>query len=332
MFEETTYTLATVKSTGALLKKKFLTAKRPGTDVLTAVKVSAQSGLQALQIAVQSSGGAYAYPVKGMVYLTQHPENLKPVFSSLLMLGAASVAVVVLLFIFTYVPQLGILVFVTGPLAPIVAFFLVLAESFFIIMFLSRAWMEPMQDDVFDSVLVQNGFESLVARGRDVHPSSRGKTVVERLGKRAYKGLQKFTPEAFLQYLITLPLNFIPVVGTLFFLVINGTKNAMGLHGRYFQLKGFTPEQQKAYVEERRGAYMGFGVVSLALAMVPFAAPIFAFTNTVGAAVWACEMEKKSAAKPVAGGSAAGTGAEQQLDDFKAAQKEATKEWKRIDA
>jgi hypothetical protein len=36
-----------------------------------------------------------------------------------------------------------------------------------------------------------------------------------------------------------------------------------------------------------------FGVVAFALEMVPFANLVFAFTNTVGAALWAADLERE---------------------------------------
>lgn len=38
--------------------------------------------------------------------------------------------------------------------------------------------------------------------------------------------------------------------------------------------------------------YCSFGVAATLLEMVPIASILFAFTNTVGAALWAADMEK----------------------------------------
>jgi hypothetical protein len=54
---------------------------------------------------------------------------------------------------------------------------------------------------------------------------------------------------------LTLPLNFIPVVGTACFLVINGYKSGPGYHARYFQLKGYSKDQKASAINKRRGAY-----------------------------------------------------------------------------
>ena len=95
------------------------------------------------------------------------------------------------------------------------------------------------------------------------------------------------------RYLLTLPLNFIPVVGTAFFLGYNGYKSGPSYHARYFQLKGMSSEQREKHIEARKGAYTGFGIVAVLLEMVPVAGVLFAFSNVCGAALWAADMENK---------------------------------------
>lgn len=52
-----------------------------------------------------------------------------------------------------------------------------------------------------------------------------------------------------------LPLNFIPVVGTLLFIVLQGRRQGPSAHQRYFQLKGWNSSVQEAYVDKHKGAY-----------------------------------------------------------------------------
>lgn len=61
-----------------------------------------------------------------------------------------------------------------------------------------------------------------------------------------------------LRYILTLPLNAIPALGTAMFLVINGQSSGPSAHARYFQLKGFSASQREAFVEKRRGAYTAY--------------------------------------------------------------------------
>lgn len=45
-------------------------------------------------------------------------------------------------------------------------------------------------------------------------------------------------------------------------------------------------------MEKNKGAYTAFGAITLALNLVPIGGLIFGFTSTVGAALWASDLEK----------------------------------------
>ena len=48
---------------------------------------------------------------------------------------------------------------------------------------------------------------------------------------------------------------------------------------------------KEEWIADRRAAYTGFGIPAVLLEMVPFVGIFFAFTNTVGAALWAADIE-----------------------------------------
>lgn len=101
-----------------------------------------------------------------------------------------------------------------------------------------------------------------------------------------------------IRYLMYLPLNFIPVVGTVLFVLLQGKRMGPVAHDRYFQLKGFNQARREEFVETRKGAYTGFGTVAVLLEMIPIAGIFFAFTNQVAAALWAADIEKGETSKP----------------------------------
>ena len=70
-----------------------------------------------------------------------------------------------------------------------------------------------------DAVLLQQGNESLVARGREVKSNSSGMKL---LGKSITKPLNRFSKDGLVRYLLSIPLNSIPVIGTFLFLLWNG--------------------------------------------------------------------------------------------------------------
>lgn len=139
--------------------------------------------------------------------------------------------------------------------------------------------------------LLSKGETSLVSNDRQIKS---GSNPIARLGKMAAKPFAKFTPSAIIRYFMYLPLNFIPVVGTVMFVLLQGKRRGPASHARYFQLKGMSKQRREEWVEKRQGAYTSFGTIATLLEMVPIAGILFAFTNTTGAALWAAELEKTS--------------------------------------
>jgi hypothetical protein len=228
------------------------------------------------------------------------------------------------MFFFTYVPQMAIMAFTSGPLAAISAAILVLSESSAITNVLSRSFLvEDALIDTFDGTLVARDQEPLVAQGREIKSRSGGRDAMARLGKIFTRPLARLHPRALLRSLLILPLNLIPVVGTALYIFVQGKRAGPGFHDRYFQLKGWNATQREEWVANNRSAYTGWvnsilfpflsgyrlrlttwnpssnsdflfrlGMAAFLLEMVPFASMVFSFTNTVGAALWAADLEK----------------------------------------
>lgn len=149
--------------------------------------------------------------------------------------------------------------FTSGPLAAISAALLVLSESSTITNLLSRSFLvEDALVDTFDGTLIARHQEPLVAQGRQVKPRSNGKDAIARLGKVFTKPFARFKPQALLRSLIFLPLNLIPVVGTVLYIAVQGKRVGPSLHARYFQLKGWNSQEQDEWVKKNRGAYTGW--------------------------------------------------------------------------
>ena len=114
-------------------------------------------------------------------------------------LGAA---VTTAMFFFTYLPQLGVLFFTSGPLAVFSTVILVLSESSTLTMVLAKTLLiDEALIDTFDGTLVAKGHTGLVENQRQVKSSSVGDSI-QRLGKLATKPFQKFTPAALVVSLI----------------------------------------------------------------------------------------------------------------------------------
>ncbi|CAG7915909.1 unnamed protein product [Penicillium olsonii] len=237
--------------------------------------------------------GAYLYPFKGIFFFATHKDLWRPFIARAGRTITLGVGVTSAMFFFTYVPQMAIMAFTNGPLAAISAAILVLSESSAITNVLSRSFLvEDALIDTFDGTLVARDQEPLVAQGREIKSRSGGRDAMARLGKIFTRPLARMHPRALLRALIILPLNLIPVVGTALYVFVQGKRAGPGFHARYFQLKGWNSTQREEWVNHNRAAYTGLGMAAFLLEMVPFASMVFSFTNTVGAALWAADLEK----------------------------------------
>lgn len=95
------------------------------------------------------------------------------------------------------------------------------------------------------------------------------------------------------QALLRYSLEFIPIVGPLAYAYLEGERTGITAHTRYFSLKRMSALQRGQWVLERRGAYAQFGFVAALLEGIPVVGTIAGFTNVVGAAVWAGELERR---------------------------------------
>ncbi|KAI1771637.1 hypothetical protein F4818DRAFT_444964 [Hypoxylon cercidicola] len=235
--------------------------------------------------------GAYLYPFKGIFYFMTHRSLWRPFYSRILPTLGLTAGVLGSMFFFTYLPQLAILVFVNGPLAVFTTVLLILNESSTLVNIISRNFL--LQDallDTFDGTLVARNATDIVSEGRQLKS---GNDPIARLGKILKNPFSKFTPKALVRYVIYLPLNFIPVVGTIIFILLQGRTRGSSVHGRYFQLKRWSSSQQKDWLQRHTGPYATFGTVATVLEMIPVLSMFFAFTNTVGAALWAADIEER---------------------------------------
>ena len=75
--------------------------------------------------------------------------------------------------------------------------------------------------DVFDSVLINEGLSDLVARQRTLHPEK--DSPVKQLGKPTSSAVYSpFSLRQIIEFIIFLPFNLVPVVGTPIFLILTG--------------------------------------------------------------------------------------------------------------
>jgi len=239
---------------------------------------------------------AYIYPLKGIYYFITHKDLWRPLWAKLAPTITTAIGVTTFMFVVTYVPQAAVLSVFNGPLAIVTTIMLVLSESSTITNILARTFfIEDALLDTFDGTLVSMNMTTIVSEGRQIKS---GGDSIARLGKLVKKPFARFTPKALIRYVMYLPLNFIPVVGTVLFIILQGRKSGPAAHARYFQLKKMSAHQKEEFIEKRKAAYTSFGVPAVLLELIPFVGIFFAFTNTCGAALWAADIEAKSNTAP----------------------------------
>ncbi|KAM0793824.1 hypothetical protein BDR22DRAFT_816217 [Usnea florida] len=237
------------------------------------------------------SNASWLYPLKGIYYFCAHP-FLWPLLGARLLPGALiSLFVLTNLFLWTYFPQVAILAIFHGHLAWLNGIFLVLGEGAAVVALLFEAFfVDETLVDVFDAVLVNEGYSDLVASSRIVDPD--GKDPVKQLGKPTVSAV--YSPFSFRQiaeFIFFLPLNLIPVAGTPMFVILTGYRAGPLQHWRYFKLLDFTKKERNQFIRKRRLRYTWFGTVALLLQLVPVLSMIFLLTTAAGSALWVAKLE-----------------------------------------
>jgi len=122
------------------------------------------------------TSGAWAYPLLGISYTASHPslyQSVLPVLSKALM---TSVGITGAMFFFTFLPQLAVCALVTGPFAFIPATVLVLAESYALITFVSRAFFLNEAQDKICELFRFNAFRCTLTRRQSMRCFSNRET------------------------------------------------------------------------------------------------------------------------------------------------------------
>ena len=143
-----------------------------------------------------------------------------------------SAVVITSMFFFTYLPQLAFMVFVDGPLAAFTTILLTLSESSTLINVISRTFLiQDALTDTFDGVMVSRNQTAVLAEGRQLKAGNFNDPIAK-LGKILKSPFEKFSPKALIRYVMYLPLNFIPIVGTVVFVLLQGRTRGQSVHTR----------------------------------------------------------------------------------------------------
>ncbi|KAI8999464.1 hypothetical protein BC832DRAFT_212253 [Gaertneriomyces semiglobifer] len=225
------------------------------------------------------------YPLQGIIYFLTHPQLWLRVFCGVLLGILFSLAATITLFGVALKPQAHALDnFLPEWLAWVCAVLLVLVEICVACLLFVAIALPTVSDQLFDDVVSLstgvNAGEGSCAQGCWMGI--------------AYVGIYLFyiIIARVLVLIVTAPLNLLPFIGTAVFLLINGYLAAWNQHLHWFELRGFGFTAGRRFVRRHRSAYTSFGSTAVLLEMIPGVGILFMFTNIVGAALWAVDMEK----------------------------------------
>jgi len=91
-------------------------------------------------------------------------------------------------------------------------------------------------------------------------------------------------------------INLIPIIGPILVFYFRATTKGYLAHRRYFILKGYNRAEMKRTFKVNKPAYVAFGLSALLLEMIPCFNLLLVFTNTIGAALWAVDLENNERA------------------------------------
>ncbi|TYZ57175.1 hypothetical protein PybrP1_013137 [[Pythium] brassicae (nom. inval.)] len=241
------------------------------------------------------------YALQGMGYFVTHPRlwatSLCPMLLSVVVAAVSTIG----LFAIGLYPQAELLEEAGVPtgLSWLVAVIMVVVEIFLVTLIYSLAVVGCFMDKVFEQVLHHRGHGALVENEKNHASCCRtcGACCRVSLWLRI------------VVLIVTLPLNLIPIVGTLAWIWLNGTILAWEYHLYYFELKNLKYAQQKEFVAAHKAQYSAFGMQAMFIEMIPFFGTLFLFTNAVGAALFAADLEDEMASGAGAGAGVIGASA-----------------------
>ncbi|KAF9360408.1 hypothetical protein BGX26_009533 [Mortierella sp. AD094] len=256
---------------------------------------------------------APAYPVMGVVYLARNISILGPQFiRSLCWALGIAVSTVTPLIAFTFKYQNRLITSVMDSAFPRLAgskilgigiqtwstMFLTMGESSLLVaIIMGEVFKKEKTKGLFQSVLMKDKVQ--VGPLAKVTDNGAIKISTTEYGSRDSRlhGRMTGSTSHFGQrmglWLVTLPLNFIPVAGPIAFCYINGKARSQYVHRRYFDMKDMSVQEREEWIKARKSQYTTFGVIAQGLELIPFIGILFGFTNTIGAALWAADLERQ---------------------------------------
>ncbi|CEI89619.1 hypothetical protein RMCBS344292_03970 [Rhizopus microsporus] len=272
--------------------------------------------------------GPSLYPIRGLFHLFHHPKKYSgPILLSILKVVASSAITVIPLIRYGYGFQLSIIrkVYQTllepqthrtaiSFLVPATAGIICCAEAAAITIQLGTYFVGSIRTRLFDAILQERNalpvkeddttqIAEIVggpAQNRDdlrdhAYLSPQSIAIITAQQDDDSWGAFFLRPAIFI---MTLPLNIIPVIGPAGFICIQALFRAGEAHRRYFNVYHWTPAQVHRRIEQKFVEYFQFGLMATVLEMIPFVGYLFIYTNQIGGAMWAMDLHDRKLLEP----------------------------------
>ncbi len=148
------------------------------------------------------------------------------------------------------------------------------------------------------ATLINYGLADLVAPHRVLFPGA--PDSVKMLGKpTSPAAYQPWSVVQIVELIVFLPLNLIPYVGTLGFIIVTGTRLGKLSQYRWYKLRGLSKQETKDEIRTRSWEYVWFGTVAMILELIPILSFFFLLTTTAGSAMWTARLEEEKRGRAV---------------------------------
>mmetsp|Transcript_25719 Transcript_25719/g.55904 ORF Transcript_25719/g.55904 Transcript_25719/m.55904 type:complete len:322 (+) Transcript_25719:369-1334(+) len=222
--------------------------------------------------------------VMGMGAFAIRPHLWVKVILPILVTLATTIASLVILFSIALGPQAHLFIKLSWPdwLAWTVAVLCVLVEVSVVNLIVLLVLFGQVQSDILRSILEEKG---VIAALRD----EKGEVPEQNCMRDVCHSIG-FLLVRLPLLLLTLPLNAIPVLGQVAWILLNGWLYAWELEAEFMVMldNRFSCDHQLKFVKNHFGAFFTFGAGAMALELIPFVGPwVFFATNACGAALLA---------------------------------------------
>lgn len=236
---------------------------------------------------------AFLKLTKGIYYFAIHPDIWPFYLSILAPQLAITLVIYMMMYIMFYPVQAVLSSFLYGPSGFVTAWFSVLQQSGMVAGFIVVVVLMPeIQKVAFDATLSREYTDDVVLLGK-----LRRLQSVPFLVKFGQKILELprilIVPFILFKTFVMLLIGSIPVIGAFLVIILQAPSKGLRCHLRYFALKGYDKRQIRSIYNSKRGHYMGFGIAANFLESIPIFSVFFMFTNNIGAAIWAIDIEKE---------------------------------------